>query len=213
MSTPWLGPSSLDESGCPAWISAIAGPGRNRLVHVVRDLEPAAALAALGAKPDSIVSCELPSTQAGPRTSPPRAAGGHGNPLLSGRVGDWTFVYDDLGCTLAVWSGTDPWTARDAASILSATGNTAATGYLSAVGQAGFIYSIAGKPVVEQELYRPDELGESSPAEVRTAVRQAGAVNAPRDGYLGIRSACALAGLPGTLDGFGEVPLLTATVD
>ncbi|MFE9367349.1 hypothetical protein ACFYNN_32200 [Streptomyces sp. NPDC006978] len=56
--------------------------------------------------------------------------------LLAGRVGEWTFVYDDSGCTF-----------EDAAEALSADGRTGATSVFSINGDASFTYAVDGKQI------------------------------------------------------------------
>ncbi|MFE5566550.1 hypothetical protein ACFQ68_16310 [Amycolatopsis japonica] len=213
MSMAQFVPDAWDASGCPAWISALATEDPNHLVHVVRDLEPPAALELLGAERDSIAPCELPVATADERTSLLRAAISPADPsavLLAGRIGEWTFVYDDLGLTLGLWDGAKP---LDAAAVLSAQGKAAATGYSAITGHAGLLYAVDGELVVNQELFDPAELDGDSPAEVRTAVELAGAFETRFDDYLGMRAVCVLAGLPRTLDDLRKVALLIAPLD
>lgn len=213
MSTTKFEAGALDESGCPAWISALAAEDPNHLVHVVRDLEPAAALELLGVERDSIASCELPVATVDEQTSLIRSAISPANPtavLLAGRTGDWTFIYDDLGLTFGLWDGSKP---QDAATVLSVQGNVAATGYSTITGHAGLLYAIDGEPLVNQELFDLTELDGDSPAEVRTAVELASAFDTQFDDYLSMRAVCILAALPRTLEDLRNVSLLVAPLD
>ncbi|MGI8312586.1 hypothetical protein [Saccharopolyspora hattusasensis] len=74
MPTPGFPPSTLDAGGGPIWISELASDDPNHAVHVVRDLEPADALEALGAKPRLFRPCELPRSKPDKWTSLPAAA-------------------------------------------------------------------------------------------------------------------------------------------
>ncbi|MFD2421458.1 hypothetical protein [Amycolatopsis pigmentata] len=66
MPTPGFEPGTLDEIGCPVWISDLANDDPNHLVHVVRDLEPAEAL---GMRAICVLA-ELPRTLADLRRIP-----------------------------------------------------------------------------------------------------------------------------------------------
>jgi hypothetical protein len=145
---PALGfePNTLGEDGCPAWIGELANDDPNHLVHVVRELEPADALALLGADPQLITACELPAQRPDQWTSLARAAISPPDPLavlLAGRTGDWTFIYDDLGLTLA--SGQPGRPPPETAQVLSSAGDVAATGCATITGHAGFIYAVHGE--------------------------------------------------------------------
>src|SRR4051812_29819610 len=98
MATPGFPPGTLDDLGCPVWITDLADEDPNHTVHVVRDLDPADALLSLGVKPHQIRSCELPAHRVDSRTSLPRAEispTDSGAVLVAGRMGIWTFIYDD----------------------------------------------------------------------------------------------------------------------
>lgn len=103
MPAPGFPPHTLDDDGCPIWITELAGQDPNHTLHVVRGLEPAAALEAVGAKPHLFRPCELPQRKPDEWTSLPAAAleidPGECAALLAGRVGEWTFVYEDAGAT------------------------------------------------------------------------------------------------------------------
>ncbi|WP_211241164.1 hypothetical protein [Pseudonocardia spinosispora] len=107
-------------------------------MHVVRDLDPADALTLLVPTPRSIQPCDLPSGKPDEWTSLPAAALGFdsadGATLLAGRIGAWTFVYDDLAFTAD----------REFTAKLSADGRTAATGHQSITGDTGLCYAVDG---------------------------------------------------------------------
>lgn len=212
MSTPGFGPDTLDESGCPVWISELANDDPNHLVHVVRDLEPADALELLGAARQSITSCDLPAERPDQWTSLPRAAIRPPlNPtavLLAGRIGDWTFIYDDLGLTLGLPQPERP--PLETAQVLSSTGKVAATGYVTINGHAGFIYAVDGDLLTRQELFALAELADDTPTEVRAAFEPAGTFDIEFDDYVSMRALCVLARLPRMLEDFRKIPLLVA---
>ncbi|MGW1564507.1 DUF6461 domain-containing protein [Streptomyces sp. NPDC002144] len=212
MPTPGFPPSTLDSEGAPIWITDLASGDPNHILHVVRGIEPAEALEVLGAKPELIQSCELPDSKPDEWTSLPCAAlgikPGTSAALLAGRIGEWTFVYDDSGYTF-----------DDAATnALSADGRTAATSVYTINADAHLTYAVAGEQV---EWVNVDDLDlnedlPSMPAELRAAFEAAGNVPAEdfepgeADGDIVMRVACALAGLALTLDDIRRVPLLVA---
>jgi hypothetical protein len=91
------------DNGYPAWIAGLQCEEPNHTVLVVRDLDPDSALQLLGVPPEEIRPCELPAERPDESTSLPRAAfdteDDTGAVLLAGRIGDWTFIYDDGGIT------------------------------------------------------------------------------------------------------------------
>ncbi|WP_062973402.1 hypothetical protein [Nocardia flavorosea] len=50
----------MDDEGTPLWISGLANEDPHHSVHVIRGLDPAAALETLGAKPRLFRRWELP---------------------------------------------------------------------------------------------------------------------------------------------------------
>ncbi|WP_239085317.1 hypothetical protein [Streptomyces halstedii] len=182
----------------------------NHVLHVARGIEPTEALAVLGAKPGLIRTCELPDSKPDEWTSLPCAAlgiqPGTAAALLAGRIGEWTFVYDDLG-----------FTCDDSATMaLSADGRTAATSVFTINADASLLYAVGGEQV---EWVNVDDLNleedlPGMPAELRAAFEAAG--NVPTedlepgeaDGDIGMRAACALAGLALTLEDVRRIPLL-----
>lgn len=214
MPTPGFGPDVLDESGCPGWISELADDDPNHLVHVVRDLEPTDALELLGADRQSITSCELPAERPDERTSLLRAAIAPLNPLavlLAGRIGDWTFIYDDLGVTLCLWQPEGG--SLDAAQVLSSRGTIAASGYVTITAHAGFTYAVDGDLLTNQELFALAHLADDTPAELRGVFESAGSCDIEFDDYVSMRAICVLAGLPRTMAGLRQIPLLVAPLD
>lgn len=135
MPTPGFPPNTLDGEGFPLWISGLEDEGPNHCVHVVDGLDPADALETLGAKPHLFQPCELPDRKP-ENMSLPRAALGESQgdssaSLLAGRIGEWTFVYDDFGAT-------------DDLEALSADERIAVTSYFSINADASLIYYADG---------------------------------------------------------------------
>ncbi|MFJ6837903.1 hypothetical protein [Streptomyces sp. NPDC091209] len=174
-------------------------------------MEPAQALRTLGADAESIRSCVLPDSNPSERESLPFAVLGDEAwgtaALLAGRVGEWTFVYDDCGVT---YDGT--------AEALSRDGRTAVTTVYTVNGDACLIYAVNGAAVAS--IY-PDDLSLEEdlpgiPAELRAAIEAAGVADwedlepGEVDSLIGMRAACALAGLAVTLDDIRRIPLLIA---
>ncbi|MBF6541440.1 hypothetical protein [Nocardia brasiliensis] len=197
MATPGFPPNTLDTEGVPWWISELANDDPNHCVHVVRGLEPAAALEALGAKASLFRPCELPVGKPDEWTSLPAAT------LLAGRIGEWTFVYDDAGAT-------------DDVAALSADGRVAATSYYSINADASLTYCTDGNEIAwinVDDLELDTDLADL-PAELRAAFEAAGTLEfdylEPGDADYAIcmRAVTALAALPPTLAEFRRIPLL-----
>ncbi|MGW2262675.1 DUF6461 domain-containing protein [Streptomyces sp. NPDC001780] len=202
-------PHTLDEEGTPLWINDLAADNPNHSLHVVRGLEPARALETLGAVPHLFRPCELPAGKPDEWTSLPAAAlgiqPGDSGALLAGRVGAWTFVYDDSGST-----------TEESTPSLSAEGRTAATSMFSINADASLAYAVDGEQLAwinVDDLDLATDLP-NMPAELRAAFVAAGTADldylepgAP-DYSIGFRVICALAGLTCTLDDLRRVPLL-----
>jgi hypothetical protein len=210
MPTPGFPPNTLDSEGDPIWISELASDrDRNHTLHVVRGLEPAEALATLGAKPRLFQPCELPDRKPGGWTSLPAAAlgiePGTSAALLAGRIGEWTFVYDDSMATF-----------DEDTESLSANGRSAATTMFSIHADATLTYAVNGERLAYIDIYDDLEADlPGMPAELRAAFEAAGifeldddAEPGPHDYAVLMRAACALAGLACTLDDLREIPLL-----
>ncbi|MQY19725.1 DUF6461 domain-containing protein [Nocardia macrotermitis] len=206
MSTPGFAPNTLDDEGFPLWISGLEHDDPNHCVHVVKGLEPAEALEALGAKSRLFRPCELPDHKP-ERMSLPQAAlgaamGDASAALLAGRIGEWTFVYDDFGAT-------------DEVAALSADGRVAAMSYFSINADASLLYCVDGEEVLwvnVDDLVLETDLPEMPP-ELRAAFEAAGTVPADylepgeADFAVCMRAISALAGVY-TLDDLRRIPLL-----
>ncbi|RDI60594.1 hypothetical protein DFR76_115224 [Nocardia pseudobrasiliensis] len=207
MATPGFPTNTLDSEGMPLWISGLASEDPNHCVHVVRGLEPEAALEALGAEARLFRSCELPADRPDGRISLPAAAlgaqSGDVGTLLAGRVGEWTFVYDD-------------WGTADDPVALSADGRVAAMSYYSINADASLTYCVDGDRIAwinVDDLELDTDLAEL-PEELRAAFEAAGTVEfdylepGEADFSLCMRAVSALAGMPYTLDELRRIPLL-----
>ncbi|WP_067892888.1 DUF6461 domain-containing protein [Nocardia vaccinii] len=206
MPTPGFAPNTLDDEGFPLWISGLEVEDPNHCVHVVKGLEPAAALEALGAKPRLFQPCELPDHKP-EKISLPQAALGESRgdasaALLAGRIGEWTFVYDDFGAT-------------DEVAALSADGRIAAMSYFSINADASLTYCADGDEIVwvnVDDLELDTDLADM-PADLRAAFEAAGTVEfdyldpGEADFAICMRAISALAGIY-TLDDLRRIPLL-----
>ncbi|MTD55402.1 hypothetical protein GKO32_15650 [Amycolatopsis sp. RM579] len=198
MATPGFAAHLLDEEGGVRWIEALTDEDPHHLVHVVRGLEPAEALVALGAKEKLIRVWEL--SEDGP---------GEGT-LLAGRVGEWTFVYDNQAAT---WD-------EDSTTALSADGRTAATSMYSINADVSLTYAVDGKVVswVNRDDLDLEADLPGMPAELRSAFEAAGNVEqedfepGEADFDICMRAICALAGLYCTIDDIRRLPLLVTPI-
>ncbi|WP_329295654.1 hypothetical protein [Streptomyces sp. NBC_01455] len=193
------------------WLRDLAAGDPNHSLHVVCGIEPAKALEILGVEPASIRPCDLPDSKPDEFTSLPCAAlgiePGSTAVLLAGRVGEWTFVYDDSGYTFDSTAG-----------ALSGYGRTAATSVYTINGEATLTFALDGDEVedivIDNLILEEDLL--AMPAELRTAFEAAGVAEwedlepGEVDSLIGMRAACALAGLALTLDDVRRIPLLMA---
>ncbi|SFS71921.1 DUF6461 domain-containing protein [Saccharopolyspora flava] len=213
MPEPGFAPGVLDAHGDPKWITELACADPNHVLHVVRGLDPKAALEVLGAEPHLIQRCELPESKPDDWTSLPELALGSdpdsAAALLAGSVGGWTFVYDDSGHTF-----------HDALEELSASGRTAATSVFTINADASMAYAVDGE---ELAWVKVDDLTEEDiagfPDELRAAFETAGVVEQDYldpddfDFAVTMRATCALAGLTAfTIDDLRALPLLGANV-
>ncbi|GAB3696388.1 hypothetical protein [Saccharopolyspora tripterygii] len=211
MPVPGFPPSALDDDGDPKWITELACADPNHVLHVVRVLDPKAALEAIGAKPHLIQPCVLPESKPDDWTSLPGSAlgiePGTSAALLAGQVGEWTFVYDDSGHT-----------GEDATENLSASGRTAATSVFTINADASMSFAVDGEEVAwinVDDLVEDDLAG--FPEELRTAFELAGVVEdedlepGQFDYAVTMRATCALANLTCTLDHIRTLPLVGAS--
>ncbi|CAL9652114.1 hypothetical protein SUDANB23_06629 (plasmid) [Streptomyces sp. enrichment culture] len=125
---------------------------------------------------------------------------------MAGRIGEWTFVYDDSGFTYD----------DSVTKALSADGRTAATSVYTIHADTSLTYAVGGEQVewvnVDDLILEEHLLGMS--AELRAAFEAAG--NVPTedfepgeaDGDIVMRAACALPGLALTLEDIRRILLL-----
>ncbi|WP_247706380.1 hypothetical protein [Streptomyces liliiviolaceus] len=208
-STPGFPLNTLNSQGTPIWLSELASDDPHHTLHVVRGLEPAQALEALGANPQLFQPCELPAAKPDRWSSLPGAAlgiePGTSAALLAGRIGAWTFVYDDSG-----------FTDHDDTMSLSADGRAAATSMFSINADASLTYTVDGTQLawidVDDLDLKRDLPG--MPDELRAAFRAAGTVAhdylkpGQPDYDICMRAICALAGLSCTVEDLRRIPLL-----
>ncbi|WP_020124737.1 hypothetical protein [Streptomyces canus] len=208
-STRGFPPNTLDAEGTPIWLSELASDEPHHTLHVVRGLEPAQALEALGANPQLFQPCELPRAKPDRWSSLPGAAlgiqPGTSAALLAGRIGAWTFVYDDSA-----------FTGHDDTTSLSANGRVAATSTYSSHGDADFTYAVDGTQLAWINVYDlnlKDDLS-GMPDELRAAFEAAGTVEhdylepGEPDDDVCMRAICALASLSCTVEDLRRIPLL-----
>lgn len=210
MPAPGFPPGTLDADGDPKWIGELAGANPNHALHVVRDLDPGAALEIIGVKPHLIQPCDLPAAKPDDWTSLPGAAlglePGAAAALLAGRVVDWTFVYDDSGFTF-----------DGAPEALSASGRTAATSVFTINADASMHVAVDGEEIawINVDDLQEEDLADF-PEELRTAFEVAGVVEdqdaepGEFDYAVTMRATCALAGLTLTAEELRTLPLLAA---
>jgi hypothetical protein len=210
MPTPAFPPNTLDPEGEPTWLVELASEDPNHTLHVVKNLEPAEALERLGANPRLFRPCELPATRPNAHTSLPGAAldigPGNSAALLAGRLGEWTFVYDDAGYTFP----------EEHTIPLSADGRTAASSLYTINADASLSYAVNGEQLtyINVDDLDLEEDVPDMPAELRAAFDAAGVVDiegaepGEADYTIAMRVVCALAGLTFTLDDLRRIPLL-----
>jgi hypothetical protein len=229
MPAPGFPANTLDSNGTPIWISELAGSDDPvHVLYVVRGLEPREAMETLGARPDSIRSCELPDVRPADGTGLIAAALGivkssdasrmatlaPGVPvadatLVAGRVGPWTFVYDDFGFTTDSFGGP-----------LSGVGEVTVTSYYNYYADITLEYAVRGEePIgwITHDLDLTRDLP-GMPGELRAAFDAAGVVEVDNvepgwhDDAIFMRVACAMAGLTFTLGDLRRIPLLATTM-
>jgi hypothetical protein len=187
-------------------------PDRADCLYVVRGMEPAAALEVLGGEADLIRPCELPTGERDHNVSLPASVpaneSGYDGTLLAGRIGAWTFVYDDVGLS------DDGWRTQE----LSAGGNPAASAAYSINAVARLDYSVDGRELFS--VGRDDLVLENAlsvmPPELAVAFEDAGTFEldylrpGEPDFSIFARVVCALADLRCTLEDLRRIPLLSA---
>jgi hypothetical protein len=215
MPTHGFAPGTLNPGGYPAWIADLGSrEAADHTVHVISDMEPAIALQLLGAEQRLITPCQLPADRRDRRTSLPRTGIGPADcsaVLLAGRIGAWTFVYDDAALTSLSAGHAPP------AKLLSAYGRTAATSTTTLKACTDLAYAVDGQLLIHitAEL-DPAERGQDIPAGLQAAVEAARIFEldypgkGEPDGAINMRVLCALAELHCTLDDLREIPLLAA---
>lgn len=226
MSVPGFPANTLDPHGTPIWISELANcDDPIHVLYVVRGLAPREAMEAFGVRPDSIRTFELPDVKPADGTTLPGAALGvvksHTVPLvpgvlpmgeatlMAGRVGLWTFVYDDSGFTTDSIDGP-----------LSGVGEVTVTSSYNHYADIALEYAVrdeepTGWTTHDLEL---DQDLPGMPSELRAAFDAAGIIEVDNvepgrhDDAIFMRVACAVAGLAFTLDDLRRVPLLGTTL-
>ncbi|MCX2733852.1 hypothetical protein OOZ19_26710 [Saccharopolyspora sp. NFXS83] len=199
MPTPGFPAGTLDTDDRPIWMSELDPIGHST-VHLVRDVQPRAALELLGLDAGSAVPCTLPARSPDESTSLPRAA--LGDPdcvavLLAGRVSGWTLVFDDAGATCEVgnleraravnaaaggdWSGLESMAGKprpavqDPSAVLSAGGGPAVTIQTNFTGPpVGVGYAIDGELVFSTDAHDLDLRDPQPRSDVRAAIAAAG---------------------------------------
>jgi hypothetical protein len=216
MPTPGFPAGTLSVSGFPAWLDDLT---EHFMLHVVRGLTPADALAGIGARPATFMSCALPGEQADVEAQLSLPVYGQCDAvLLAGQVGAWTFVYDGLGDTGEVEDPQQRYSFVPTAKILSADGREAASTYLSVNADTLLTYAVDGDLLLDMGEY-VDPQGHDIPAGLGAAVESAGTfVTADEESHendgpdmaVNIRVVCALAGLNLTQEGLRKIPLIGA---
>ncbi|WP_243788485.1 hypothetical protein [Saccharopolyspora gloriosae] len=203
MTAPEFPAGALDSGGCPAWISDLGAEDPHQTVHLVRDLRPLDALEVLGAKLKHVRPCTLPAERADEHTSLPRTAFGEADcssVLLAGRIGDWTFVFDDAGMATEVWDAAGG--LESAAVALSRGGGAALSlAHDSAGPSCGLEFAEHGAQVLWTNSDDLDAIAPDLEGRLKDAVDAAGIVEqdyldpGERDPDAVIRTGCVLAGI------------------
>lgn len=214
MAIPGFPVEALNEAGGPLWIDSLANEDPNHLLHVVRGLDPAAAIELVGGRVlRELTPGELPTERPDEWSTPAHAAVSADRMtdlLVAGQRGDWTFVYDTSGVT----GWTKDFTAM--ATVLSADGRVAATSNWTINADTGISYAEDGQLVfVATEAYDPQYHDEDTPDHLRPVIEAAGRVTDAEDGddyEINMRIVCVLAGLTWTPDELRAEPLLIGEV-
>jgi hypothetical protein len=210
--TPGFPAGTLDEHGFPVWLDSLNSEDGNYALHVARDLAATEAMLLLGVRPGMITPCQLAAHRPDRWTSLPRASidpTDSGAVLLAGRIGAWTFVYDDGGFTTSDEHGDTP------AKLLSANRGEAASITEGDTLNPHFGYAADGVVLFEIDYEDIDAANQGIPAGLRPAVESAGILEPDvlEDGHdfaINARVVCALAGLQLTLNELRQIPLLVA---
>ncbi|MDT8912056.1 DUF6461 domain-containing protein [Amycolatopsis sp. PS_44_ISF1] len=214
MTTPGFPAGTLDEEGMPRWLAEIQNDNLVHTMWVVRGLEPAAALPLLDTDPEEIRPCVLPATK-NPDDERSLAAIALGLDLrqtviVAGRVGDWTFVFEDSGYGVYV-------NELPAVVELSRDGQEAASTTFTINGDVNLEYAADGQHLFLESTSALDP--ERAPDRLLPAFAGAGVGCSPWSGeddlddYLCLRVLCALAGLALTPGELRQLPLLAAPYD
>jgi len=212
MAIPGFRAEALNATGGPLWIDSLADADPNHLLHVVRGLDPAAAVELVGGRVlRELAPGELPAERPDDFRTPAHLVAGLDrmtDVLVAGRRGDWTFVYDASGIT--------GWTEdrRTMATRLSADGRVAATSSWTINGKSSVSYTEDGETVFQiTESYDPAYDDEDTPDRLRPVIEAAGRVDGTEDDFeINMRIVCALAGLTWTPRELRAEPLLVAQV-
>lgn len=216
MPVPGFPAGTLSKLGFPVWIKALWGEDPHFMIHVVRGLTPAGALAAAGARPATFTPYVLPGGQSDGQPPPVPGRPGHDVVLLAGQVGPWTFLYDIRGDTGYREDSGQPSSGVTMAEILSAAGREAASGTFTVEAGTSLVYAVDGRLLLHaaQEV---DPETDDIPAGLQAAVAAAGRFESAADFLLdgpdmavNIRVVCALAGLALPLEDLHAIPLTGA---
>jgi hypothetical protein len=212
MAVPGFRAEALNEDGGPLWIDSVAAEDPNHLLHVVRGLDPAAAIELVGGRVvRELAPGQLPAERPDSWSTPVHTAVGADRMvdlLLAGRRGEWTFVYDTSGVT--GWAQD----RREMSAVLSADGRVAAVSIWTINADSSFSYAVDGEAVFTvTESYNPFYDAET-PDVLRPVIEAAGRPDGADDDYeINMRLVCALAGLTWTPAELRAEPLLVGTVE
>lgn len=203
MTAPEFPAGTLDSDGCPAWISELGAGDPHQLVHLVRDLRPLDALEVLGAKLRHVRPCTLPRERADEHTSLPGTALGESDRsavLLAGRIGGWTFVFDDAGMTSEV-SDADGSLVIPAVALSRVGGAALGLAHNFTGPSRGLVFAEHGAEVLWTNSDDLDTVAPEFEGRLKDAVEAAGIVEQDyldpdeRDPDAVIRMGCVLAGI------------------
>lgn len=208
MVVPGFIPEALDEGGAPRWLSELATRDPNHLLHVVRGLDPQAAMEFVGGRVvRRLAPNELPTQRPDEWSTVMHAAVGADRMtdlLVAGQHDGWTFVYDASGVT------GDTADHQLMAVGLSQDGRTAATSIFTINADESFGYAEDGEILCHiTEPYDAESYDEETPEVIRPAVLAAiDDEESDHPYYINMRIVCALAGLTFTPAEMRDRPLL-----